>query len=70
MGFLSGRFGEVGGLTAVEGEAVGEKVEADEECQDFGGQLWFCFGFYCELRAVCGEGFQGMGVSCEDEVTH
>ncbi len=32
-----GGLGKVGGLTAVEGEAVGEEVEADEEGQDFGG---------------------------------
>ena len=62
--------GKVGGLTAVEGETVGEEVEADEECEDFGGQLWAVFCREGEVRAVCGEGFQGTGVRCEDEVTH
>ena len=35
--------GKVVGLTAVEGEAVGEEVETDEECEDFGGYLWAVF---------------------------
>ena len=43
----------------VEGFAAGEEVQADEECEDFGGELrGFCVGVLGvegEVRAVFGE---------------
>lgn len=65
-----GSLRDVGGLTAIEDETVGEEVKANEECEYFGGYLWTFFCGECELRAVCSEGFEGMGVGCEDKVTH
>ena len=62
--------GKIGRLSAIESETVREEIKADEKSQDFSGELWAVFGGECEMRAVCCDGFEGVGVGSEDKITH
>lgn len=61
---------KVEGWLTVKGKSACEEIETYEEGESLVGETGLCFLRYGKLRTTGGDGFEGMNVRCENEVTH